>query len=667
MKDSIININLQTTTSPIVQEVRGKDWIEFGTEDWRNLFPQFMIDLYYSSSITAAIINATAEYISAEDLIIEDEDDRDMEARVKLQNFMDRANSNESLHEVLKKVAFDFKLQGAFALNVVWSKDRTQIAEIYHLGVEKLRCERPDEMGKTNGYFICADWSNTRQNKPYYVPAFNVNDRTSPNQILYAGVYSPNMNSYYTPDYVSCNNWSLIDSKVSEFHLNNISNGFSGSFMLNFSNGIPTQEERLQIEQSLTEKFTGTNSGKFILTFSDDKTRTPEINAITPSDLDKQYLALQELLTANICSGHRITSKTLMGLDSANGFSNNADELNSAANFYLNTVVKGFQDIIVKQLRKIFKVNQMDMPVQFVQLKPITTRFTNQDLMAVMTQDEIREELGLEPLDTDVEVREDFSKVGVVDGKPVFSTIEEAEAHAKTLGCEGYHEHSIDGKIGYMACKDHKEVTVLDTFLSTMEDIPKDWELINEEVVDGEHRDFDYETELNATVDETLNLDVSTGRANPNARSSQDGLNKKKTAFYKVRYVYANDNFLENKSKTHREFCTKMMEAKKIYRKEDIDRMSKLKGGANPGFGIDGANNYDIFLYKGGPQCFHFWLRQIYKAPKTDDNYVYYPDNVQDEKNIGYTKAKSEGFTAKRNDKLVAIPPRRMKNHGYYN
>ena len=42
---------------------------------------------------------------------------------------MNNANGNETLHEVLKKVAFDFKLQGAFALNIVWSKDRTQIAE----------------------------------------------------------------------------------------------------------------------------------------------------------------------------------------------------------------------------------------------------------------------------------------------------------------------------------------------------------------------------------------------------------------------------------------------------------------------------------------------------------------------------------------------------------
>jgi hypothetical protein len=85
----------------------------------------------------------------------------------------------------------------------------------------------------------------------------------------------------------------------------------------------------------------------------------------------------------------------LMGIKSDTGLGNNADELNTAANFYLNTVVKPFQDQIVKTLRKIFKVNNMDLPVNFVQLKPITTRFTNQDLAAVMTQDEIREELGI--------------------------------------------------------------------------------------------------------------------------------------------------------------------------------------------------------------------------------------------------------------------------------
>ena len=693
MKDNIININLETSTAPVVQEVRGKEWIEYGTDDWKNLYPQFLIDLYYSSSISAAIINATAEMIAGENLIIENDDDRDTEARIKLQNFMNRANGNESLHEVLKKVAFDFKLQGAFALNIVWSKDRTQIAEIYHVGVEKIRCARPDEFGKTKGYYISSDWGNTRINKPKYVPAFNTNDRTSANQIMYAGLYSPNMNSYFTPDYVSCNNWALIDSRVSEFHLNNISAGFSGSFMVNFANGIPTQEERLQIEQSLTDKFTSqNNAGKFVLTFSDDNTRTPQIQAISPSDLDKQYIALQELLTQNILSGHRVTSPMLMGIKNETGLGSNVDELNSAANFYLNSVVKPFQDQIVKQLRKIFQVNNMDMPVNFVQLKPITLDFTSQDLKAVMTEDEIREELGLEPLD--IEVREDLSEVGTVDGQPVFSTIAEAEAHAKTLGCEGYHEHEYEGRTVYMACKDHSEAielsdcscdkkkpkcdcqkhnlskaekTELDKFIAEFgEDVSDEWELIDDEVVDGEHQDFDFETELNKIANEKVEL-AKPITARPNAKSEQDGVNKSFNDYYKVRYVYATDNFLVNKSGTSRKFCELMVGANKVYRKEDVVNANSQN--LNPGFGhpeyayLDGEKGtYNLFLYKGGPQCRHFWLRRIYKTSLRNAK-----QPIQDAEVISYTKALSEGFTIKRNDKLVAIAPQRMKNNGYYN
>ena len=615
MKDNLLSINLETSTSPVVAEVRGRDWIEYGTEDWRNLYPQFLIDLYYSSSISAAIINATAEMISAEDLIIEDEEDRDLEARVKLQNFMDRANGNESLHEVLKKVAFDFKLQGAFALNIVWSKDRTQIAEIYHVESSKVRCAKPDEFGKTNGYYISADWANTRANKPYYVPAFNVNDRTSPNQLLYSGLYSPNMNSYFTPDYVSCNNWALIDSRVSEFHLNNISSGFSGSFMISFANGIPTQEERNQIERSLTEKFCSeTNSGKFVLTFSDDKTRTPEITAITPSDLDKQYLALQELLTSNILSGHRCTSPMLMGIKSDTGLGNNADELNSAANFYLNTVVKPFQDQIVRVLRKIFKVNNMDMPVNFVQLKPITTKFTNQDLMAVMTQDEIREELGLEPLDVDVEVREDLSTDKFI----------ELESFIEEFG----------------------------------EDIPEDWEMVDEENVNDEHEDFDFEAELNKIASNKLDL-ASTGTARPNARSTQDGVNKDFSDYYKVRYVYTKDTALSQQGET-REFCKLMTISKKIYRKEDLLQLTNKP--VNRGFGPKGAATYSIWLYKGGAMCHHYFKRIVYKTSLRNAK-----SNINDSQIISDVKAISEGFTLKRNSGLVAKAPKRMKNNGYLN
>ena len=170
----IINIDLSAQTAPQVQEVRGKDYIEYGTENWRNLYTQFLNDLYYNSSTNAAIINATTELIAGEEIVIDDEDDRNLDAMVKLKQFMANPNSNETLHELVKKISFDFKLQGAFALNIIWSKDRTQIAEIYHIPVEKIRCEKPDAMGKVCAYYVSADWSNTRINKPYRVPALSL-------------------------------------------------------------------------------------------------------------------------------------------------------------------------------------------------------------------------------------------------------------------------------------------------------------------------------------------------------------------------------------------------------------------------------------------------------------------------------------------------------------
>jgi|TARA_R100000482_G_scaffold43344_1_gene15121 hypothetical protein len=667
MKDNIISINLETATAPIIQEVRGRDYIEYGTEDWRNLYPQFLIDLYYNSSTHAAIINATSEMIAAEDLVVSD-DDTSLDAYVKLKKFMRHANSKESLHQVIKKVAFDFKLQGAYALHVVWNRERTEIAEIYHVPVERVRAGRPNEMGKVDTYFISADWSNVRTHKPYPIAAFNVNDRTSGSQLIYTGRYSPNMDIYHAPDY-NCQNWALVDQRVAEFHLNNIENGFSGSYFISFANGIPTAEERRQIEQSLADKFTGAkNSGKFILTFSDDKTRTPEITPISVSDADKQYLALQELLVQNILTGHRVTSPMLMGIKNDTGLGSNVDELNAAFNFFLNTVIIPFQLHIKNTLQTIFSVNDMDLPVEFVQLKPITLDFTSEDLKGVMTEDEIREELGLKPLD--VEVREDFSKVGMIDGQPVFDTIEEAVAVAEKKGCEGYHEHELDGKTVYMPCEGHSAATELSKFIEEFgEDIPEGYELVEEEKVEDEHLDFNFEEVLNDAANERIEF-ASTGSPKPSRKSEQDGISKKTYDYFRVRYVYAEDNFLVNKTGQKRRFCRQMMGANKLYRKEDIQAMSNKvvndyyyskRQKRNIGWGPNGALKYDILKFKGGGNCQHFWLRQIFKTTIGESRTT----KIEDADLIGYTKARSEGFTAKKNSPLVAKPPKRMKNKGF--
>ena len=608
-------VNLEAQTSPVITETHGKDWIEYGTETYKNQYPQFLIDLYYNSSTHSAIITQTASMIAGQGLTIEDE--TNLEALVRLKKFIAAANSHETLQEVIDKIAFDLKLQGAYALNIIWSKDRTEISEIHHIGVEKVRAGVPNEMGVVDTYYISPDWGNPRQknNRPQAVPAFNLKDRTSPSQILYSSLYSPSMQIYGTPDYSGCTNWCLTDQMVSEFHLSNIKNGFAGSFFISMNNGVPTREERVQVERQISEKFSGaTNAGKFVLTFSDSKEREPTITPISVSNADKQYLALQELLTQNILTGHRVTSPMLLGIKDSTGLGNNADELNQAFEIYCNSVIKPFQANILKTLTKIFEVNQMNLPISIKQFTPVSTKFDDETLKEVMTQDELRGELGLEPLTDEDTANEEFSQ----------------------------------------------EKTELDNFIEEYgEDELEGYDLIDEEIVEFEEEDFDFEEELNTK--HKLKF-ASTGRAYPDAPSSEIGEEgfDREYNLYRVRYEYVEDGFLTRKSGKTREFCKKMMSAKKIYRKEDILRMKNMK--VNAGWGKGGADTYNIFYFKGGGNFHHYWLRKIYffelgkaRGKKLKDATAI----------VGITKARNKGFYPKANDARVSKPPKRMANKGF--
>ena len=175
VNNSVLNVNLETQTAPKIRESSSKEWVEYGTEDFANAYPQFLIDLYYNSSTHAAIINATSEMIAGEDLEVKEDESQNLETYVALKKFMANANSNETLHEVVKKIAFDFKLQGGYALNIVWSKDKKSIAEIFHIPVERVRAGRPDDTGIVTEYWISSDWTNAREHEPKEVPAFNPN------------------------------------------------------------------------------------------------------------------------------------------------------------------------------------------------------------------------------------------------------------------------------------------------------------------------------------------------------------------------------------------------------------------------------------------------------------------------------------------------------------
>ena len=91
--------------------------------------------------------------------------------------------------------------------------------------------------------------------------------------------------------------------------------------------------------------------------------------------------------------------------------------------------------------------------------------------------------------------------------------------------------------------------------------------------------------------------------------SKKSGFSYLDKSLYKVRYRYA----VKYSSGNSRQFCRIMMSRTGrniVYRIEDIDKASNA--GVNKSFGHKGKA-YDLFRYKGGPQCGHVWEEVLYR------------------------------------------------------
>jgi hypothetical protein len=180
---------------------------------------------------------------------------------------------------------------------------------------------------------------------------------------------------------------------------------------------------------------------------------------------------------------------------------------------------------------------------------------------------------------------------------------------------------------------------IADALINLGEVISDEWELIDEEEY-NEHSINLSETSLNlATVISNI----------PLAPSSIDN------EYFKVRFEYAGS------LKPQREFCQKMINAGRVYRKEDIDLASSQS--VNPGFGPEGTDTYDILKYKGGARCNHYFLRKVYL--KKGNNYITVSDAQQLIRDLKQQGIQTEIPTS--GEPLSTIKPNNMPNNGFLN
>ena len=573
-------VNLSTYTSPKIKEVKNRDWISYGED---NNYFQYLIDRYNGSPTNNAIINAVSSMIFGKGLDATDSNKKPNEYAQMISLF-----DNDSV----RRLAYDLKLMGQCAIQVIYSKDRKKIAQIEHMPIETLRAEKCNEKGDIEGYYYWKDWEKIKpSDKPLRIPAFGTSNEAI--EILYVKPYRSGYYYYSPVDYQGGLQYAELEEEVSNFHLNNILNGMSPSMLINFNNGTPNAEERRLIEQRIYNKFSGSsNAGKFILAFNDNAESAASIEPVQLSDAHNQYQFLSEESTKKIMVAHRVVSPMLLGIKDQSGLGNNADELKTASTLMDNTVIRPFQNLLIDAFDKILAFNGISLHLYFKTLQPL--EFT--EINNVVDEETREEETGVKLSKEDLTDEEFDIILDELRGETMSNRWEEVDAR----------EYKNDNE--------SEEEWASRLIESKKENLEK-------KSIDSKKSGFSY-------LDKSL---------------------------YKVRYKY-NEKYSSGKS---RQFCRIMMNRSRrnvVYRIEDIDKASRA--GVNKSFGHKGQS-YDLFKYKGGVNCGHYWSEVLYRLKsKTMKKVIQNYDEVDNiPKSYSPTPA---------GHKKAKIAPKDMPNDGHH-
>ena len=353
-------LNYQSSNTPQFTESRKEDMIEMGTD---NLYPHYLEELYSSSSIHSAIINGVGQMIYGEGLDAVYKD-FNVEQWLKVnQIFGDK--------ECLKRAALDLKLYGQCYFNTIWSEDRQTIAQVLHVPAATIRCGTANDEDQITRFYHCTDWGDAHA-VPQVIPAFNTSDRTAASQMIQCKLYNPMSFYYGLPDYLGSTNYIEVDANLSEYHLNSIENGFFPSTLISWNDGVPTEEERAELERLVYNKFGGaSNAGKILMSFSDSAENAPTVESFNPSEQHQMFDYLSKEVVVKILSGHRVTSPLLFGIrNEGGGFGSNAEEMKDAYDLFYNTVIVPFQKIMLDALRPVFAASGITLELYFKPLKP---------------------------------------------------------------------------------------------------------------------------------------------------------------------------------------------------------------------------------------------------------------------------------------------------------
>jgi hypothetical protein len=610
------------------EKVDRKGWVNYGDQ---NDFPQYLRDLAHESPVHGSLVVAIGDMIAGKGIKSD-----------QYQAELDALDVNALTYAC----AHDLKLFGGFYIEVIWSNDRTVISKLNAIPFEECRIAVNQDDDSEIGIFHSYDWSNTRKKKntPEFIPKYNYLTREQePRQIYWCFTYTGS-DVYPRPDYWSAINYIELDKQISIFHINQISNGLFPSTIINFYNGQATPEQKQQMMMDWENKMSGArNAGKVVMFFNERDQPKTEITPFPVNDADKQYQLMDTTATQKIITAHRVTTPLLFGIRETSGFGSNKDEMATGLEIFNKQVIQPYQEKINTSIEELLSNQLPGVNFTIVPNTPLAVEQAEAVVDATGgTTDVAATALNGAQISSlvDIVMQSSAGAVPVTSAKAI---VQAAFPTLPPATIDAIFADVLPGSLqpSEVIMSDEKkkvdDSTAGDALIALGEDASEDWILI-----DSYNADEEIEHEFA----------VRTGAARPAAKSEQDAIIDGK--YFITRYVYAGSFRHDNM----RPFCKKMLEAGKLYRKEDIVSMETVA--VNPGWGPNGVDTYDVWSFKGGGNCRHFWEKRVF----VDASGAKINPNDPDASRIAVSMAERMGYKV-RNNSLVAKLPEDMPYNGF--
>jgi hypothetical protein len=388
-KSSIRVINLSGYEVPTVKEEHSREWMTYGRN---NDYFDNIIERYLGSPTNSRCINGITDMIFGRGLDALDSLDKPKEY-LEMKKLLPKRQ--------VKKIASDYKLLGQAAIQITYAKGKKRIIKVSHFPMECLRAEKASSKGVIQAYYYHPSWKNIKSSdKPKRIASFGNGSDKELNEIYVVKPYRSGFYYYAPVDYHGCLQYCSLEEEVSNYHINNIRNGLQPSLLINFNNGIPSEETQEAIERKIYNKFSGSsNAGKFIIAFNESAETKADLEPIHLPDAHAQYQFMSDEAREKIMLGHGVTSPILLGIKDNTGFGNNAEELRTASVLMDNVIIRPLQDEILYAFEEILAFNNIHLKLYFITLQPI--EFTELDNISTKIK---REEETGEKLSSDEKI-----------------------------------------------------------------------------------------------------------------------------------------------------------------------------------------------------------------------------------------------------------------------